>query len=128
MLRYDIEFPNIAGPNKVKKIDITVIDRNHNGLAIVHYISENLNIYPQLKPLFFIIKSLTCHYKLYDPKNGGIRTYAIIIMILSYLQSLGASFNNYTLGQHLLRFLFFFAFEYQYGYAPESELRQDVHL
>jgi DNA polymerase sigma len=94
MLRFDIELPNPHGSNsKMRKIDITVIDRNHNGLAIAHYISENLKVFPQLKPLFFTIKSLTYHFKLNDPKNGGIRTYGIIIMILSFLQTLGRSPN-----------------------------------
>ncbi len=46
-------------------------------------------MYPQLKPLFFVIKSLTYNYHLNDPKTGGIRTYAIIVMILSFLQTLG---------------------------------------
>lgn len=36
MLRLDIEFPYTNG--KTRKVDITVFDRNHNGLAITHYI------------------------------------------------------------------------------------------
>ena len=85
LLRLDIEFPYKG--SKPRKIDITVIDRSHNGPAIVHYINENLKLSPQLKPLFFVIKSLTYNFKLNDPKIGGIRTYAIIIMILSFLQN-----------------------------------------
>lgn len=56
-------------------------------MAIAHYISENIKMFPQLKPLFFTIKSLTYHFKLNDPKNGGIRTYALVIMIISFLQN-----------------------------------------
>jgi len=85
MLRLDIEFPHAHG--KIRKVDITVFDRNHNGMAIAHYISENIKIFPQLKPLFFTIKSLSYHFKLNDPKNGGIRTYALVIMIISFLQN-----------------------------------------
>jgi DNA polymerase sigma len=46
-----------------------------------------MKLSPQLKPLFFVIKALTYFFKLNDPKNGGIRTYAIVIMILSFLQN-----------------------------------------
>ena len=91
MLRLDIDFSPEKGntTSKIKRIDITVFDRNHNGPIIAHYISENMKIYPQLKPLFFVIKYLTYNYHLNDPKTGGIRTYAIIMMILSFLQTLG---------------------------------------
>ena len=85
-LRLDMDFFPY-NRSKYRKVDITVIDRNHNGLNIAHYITENLKLFPQLKPLFFVIKSLTYHFKLNDPKTGGIRTYGIIIMILSFLQS-----------------------------------------
>ncbi len=85
MLRLDIEFPHANG--KSRKVDVTVFDRNHNGPAIAHYINENLKVFPQIKPLFFTIKSLTYHFKLNDPKNGGVRTNAIIVMILSFIQN-----------------------------------------
>lgn len=99
MLRLDIELPHVS--SKTRKIDISVFDRNHNGMAIAHYISENMKIFTQLKPLFFTLKSLTYHFKLYDPKNGGIRTYALVIMIISFLQNeqmKGFNIENICLG------------------------------
>jgi hypothetical protein len=41
LLRLDLDFnPEKSNPNsKVKKIDITVFDRNHNGPIIAHYIN-----------------------------------------------------------------------------------------
>lgn len=47
-----------------------------------------MKMYPLLKPLFFSIKSLTVKYKLSDSKNGGIRTYAIIIMLIQFLRNI----------------------------------------
>lgn len=80
MIRAEIPIEN---SNKTRKIDMTIIDRNHNGRSIAHFVKEQLRIYPQLRPMFFTIKTLSYHFKLNDPKNGGIRTYAIIIMLLS---------------------------------------------
>lgn len=125
MLRLDIEFPHTHG--KIRKVDITVFDRNHNGMAISHYIIENIKMFPQLKPLFFTIKSLTYHFKLNDPKNGGIRTYALIIMIISFLQNeriKGCDILKISLGELLLKFFHFFGFEYQYGYGPAGDPRK----
>ena len=84
MIRAEI---SIESSQKTRKIDITIMDRNHNGRAITHYINEQLTAYPLLKPMFYIIKSLSHEYKLNDPKKGGIRTYAIIIMLLSRIVS-----------------------------------------
>lgn len=42
MIRFEIEVPSSGSySNKVqsRKFDITVIDRNHNGLSIAHYIT-----------------------------------------------------------------------------------------
>lgn len=93
-----------------------MLDSSHNGIQIVNYIQSHIKNIPQIVDLFFIIKSLTFNYKLHDPKNGGIRTYAIIIMILSFFQRVDTT-KIYNLGQLLMRFLYFFGYEYQYEYG-----------
>jgi DNA polymerase sigma len=79
-----LEIP-IERSSKNRKVDITVLDRNHNGKLIANFVRSQLSVYPDLKPLFYVIKTLSCHFKLTDPKNGGIRTYAIIVMLLSFI-------------------------------------------
>ena len=70
-----------------RKIDITILDINHNGKQHVMYVEQLLRMYNnQLRPLFFVIKKLSHCYKLNDPKNNGIRTYAIILMLALFLQ------------------------------------------
>ncbi len=103
---------------KTRKIDITVLDSSHNGLQIVAFIQNNLKSIPQLIHLFYVIKSLTYNYKLHDPNNRGIRTYAIVIMILSFFQRVDIT-QCFNLGQLLMRFLYFFGYEYQYEYGYE---------
>lgn len=87
-------------------------------MQIVTYIHSHIKMWPQLINLFYVIKSLTFHYKLHDPKNRGIRTYAIVIMILSFFQRVDIT-QIYNLGQLLMRFLYFFGYEYQYEYGYE---------
>lgn len=85
-------------------------------------------MFPQLKPLFFTIKSLTYHFKLNDPKNGGIRTYAMVIMIMSFLQNermKGIDILKISLGELLLKFFHFFGFQYQFGYGPAGDLKNE---
>lgn len=63
-----------------------------------------------MQAIYAIIKSLTYQYKLYDPKNGGIRSYAIFLMLLSFLQ---AHVEKST-AMRLLEFLYYFGYIYDY--------------
>ena len=83
------------------------------------YIKQLMNMYSALQPLFYVIKKLTHLHKLNDPKNNGIRTYAIILMLALFLQENG---NIHSLGELLLRFLYNFGYKHEYAYMSESEL------
>lgn len=98
----------VSDSGKIRKIDITILDRNHNGRAITIFILDQLKNYPKIHPIFFVIKNLSCGYKLNDPKNGGIRTYAIVIMLISCL----SKWKDSSLGKLLLDFLYYFGFYY----------------
>jgi DNA polymerase sigma len=61
-----------------------MMDRaNNNSRAISCFILDQKERYPILQPIFYVIKYLTYHYKLNDSKNGGLKTYALVIMLLS---------------------------------------------
>ena len=97
-----------------RKIDITILDINHNGKQHVMYVDQLLRMYSnKLRHLFFVIKKLTHCYKLNDPKNNGIRTYAIILMLALFLQE---NNSNDNLGDLLLRFLYKFGYNYEYEF------------
>lgn len=89
-----------------------MMDRNLNSRSISHFILEQKKICPILQPIFFTIKYLTYHYKLNDTKNGGLKTYALIIMLLSCI----AKWNEANTGKLLVDFLYYFGFYYEYQY------------
>ncbi len=102
---------------RARKIDITVIDKSHNGLETVQYINQYLKLIPEMQAIYIIIKSLTYQYKLYDPKNGGIRSYAIFLMLLSFLQT----HMETSTAQRLLQFLYYFGYIYEYEYPHQHQ-------
>lgn len=109
-----------------RKIDITILDMNHNGKQHVMYVEQLLHMYnKKLRYLFFVIKKLTHCYKLNDPKNKGIRTYAIILMLALFLQE---NNSNDNLGDLLLLFLFKFGYNYDYEYILEEEETMILNL
>lgn len=82
-----------------RKFDITIMDRNHNGQQHVMYISQLMHCYPYLQPIFYVIKKLSYTFKLNDPKQNGVRSYALILMIAYFLQEYQIDpTNNPTLG------------------------------
>lgn len=79
MLRLEVE-----GRGCSRVVHVTLLDRgNNSGRAISCFILEQKERYPILQPIFYVIKYLTYHYKLSEPKNGGLKTYALVIMLLS---------------------------------------------
>lgn len=106
------------GDSRPRNLHITVADRNQTGKAAVKYISEQLSIYSELRPMFLVLKSLTCHFRLNDQKNGGIRTYTLFIMLLSCI----LKWNSCNLGKLLIDYLFYFGFYYDlYELRPDQE-------
>lgn len=118
MIRAEIGVDNSS---KTRKVDMTVLDRSHNGRTIAQFVSEQLGNFPQLRPMFFAIKTLSYSFRLNDPKNGGIRTYAIIVMLLSRI----SSWNECKLGKLLLDFLYYFGFYYDYSFEYRGEGEND---
>ena len=62
------------------------------------------------------MKYLTACYKLGEPKNGGLRTYALIIMLLSRI----AKWNETNVAKFLIDFLYYFGYYYDYQYEMNT--------
>lgn len=72
-----------------RKIDITLRefkDSKHNGEACVELIRDYIKTYKVFKPLILVLKQLIYNAKLYDPYQGGISSYGLILMLVTYLQ------------------------------------------
>ena len=77
--------------------------------------------FPALQPLFYTVKKLTYYYKLNDPKNFGVRSYALVLMLALFLQD----YPSGNLGELLLGFFYKFGYSHEYEYVhnvsdPES--------
>ena len=71
---------------------------------------EYLARYPLSKPLYVLFRSLLHKSALDDPSQNGLKSVAIFLMVVAYLQH--AQEQNMTLGQLFINFLFF----YSYGF------------
>lgn len=69
-----------------KRVDITIQDGKHNGIKCVELVKKYLQTYEPLKYLVVAFKQLIYNSKLNDPYQGGLTSYALILMIVAFLQ------------------------------------------
>lgn len=89
----------------------------------VELIQKYLSVYPQLRPLVFVLKKFIYSTNIYDPYSGGLSSYGLILMIVAYLQNENrerktkapSDLNKApTIAEHLIGFLYFYGFKSNY--------------
>lgn len=65
-----------------KKVDISIFDSRHNGLACVDLVKEYLSFYPALKPIVLALKQYLYTLNLNDTYLGGLSSYGLILMVV----------------------------------------------
>ena len=68
-------------------IDISMSSENHFGLKTVTLVNEYLKEYKVLKPIILALKTLLKNGNLNDPYKGGLSSYGLILMVVSFIQS-----------------------------------------
>ena len=127
ILNYDTSFvENIKYLNKAKvpiikikttkeygniMIDITLQTKDHFGLKCVNLVKKLKKEYDTLEILLFPLKTMLKISELNDPYNGGLSSYALILMIvyfLEYQKKMKKEINKNKAGTLFYDFLFFY--------------------
>ena len=95
-------------------IDISIQDERHFGLQCVDLVKNFISQYESLKPLVLALKNILKQANLNDPYKGGISSYGLILMIVSFLQTQKRSGLDISVNQNNLGKLFFDCVNY-YG-------------
>ena len=103
---------------KSRKIDISILTPNNNGRQHAEYVKQFICMFPQIKPLFYVIKKLTYSYRLNDPLKFGIRSFAIFLMLIIFMQEP----HQDNLGGLLLKFLYKFGYACEYDYEDNGRM------
>jgi non-canonical poly(A) RNA polymerase PAPD5/7 len=67
---------------------ITPETENNKGLECIELINSYLKEYTILEPIIIALKTILKNANLNDPGTGGLSSYGLILMVVSYLQSL----------------------------------------
>ena len=68
-------------------IDISVENDKHFGLKTVELVKSYMKTYPVLEPIILALKTLLANGNLNNPYTGGLSSYGLILMVVSYIQS-----------------------------------------
>jgi DNA polymerase sigma len=97
---------------------------HHNGLECVSLVQEYLAENEIIEPLILVLKQLLKACQLNNPYFGGLSSYALFLMIVSYLQSheQARELSKVNLGRILINFLSF------YGSFDHENMGISCHL
>ena len=102
---------------RFKKIDITLQNPSHNGLDSVEIIRQYIELYEELRPLTFVLKTFIYSSNLADTYQGGLSSYGLILMIVALLQKehmLKKPDEKLMVSELLIKFLWFYGYEVDY--------------
>ena len=68
-------------------IDISIENEKHFGLKTVELIKSYLNTYSVLEPIILALKTLLNNGSLNNPYTGGLSSYGLTLMVVSFIQS-----------------------------------------
>ncbi|KAK0421743.1 hypothetical protein EV421DRAFT_1672300, partial [Armillaria borealis] len=99
-------------------VDIGV--NNTDGIHVAEMIKEYLAHMPELRPLALVMKGLLARSGFNDPAYGGLGSYAVVCMCISFLQ---INPPSESLGKVLTDMLYYYgvAFPYETSYISVTE-------
>jgi DNA polymerase sigma len=66
-------------------IDITLMTEHHNGILCVNLVKQFLKENQVIEPLILVLKQILKVWGFNEPYNGGLSSYALFLMIVSFL-------------------------------------------
>jgi len=101
-------------------IDISVESEKHFGLKTVGLVKSYLKAYSVLEPIILALKTLLNNGNLNNPYTGGLSSYGLILMVVSFIQSEidNEKYNEnspYILGETFLNILGHYGIFFDYN-------------
>lgn len=109
---------------------MSIQDSKHYGIKCVELVKSFLKEYEVLEPMVFALKNILKNANLNDPYTGGLSSYGLILLIVSFLQreiEHGNSIQISDLGSLFAKFVYYFGCDFEqnntvvYAYIPGEQ-------
>ena len=102
------------------KVDISINEKD--GVSAVGFIKQYKKLYPDMRIIVFILKCILKSRELNETFTGGISSYILSLLVISYFQESSKIKENENLRtwEHLLNFLELFSIKFNYKYVGIS--------
>jgi non-canonical poly(A) RNA polymerase PAPD5/7 len=101
------------------EINICIESKIHYGLKVVELIKSYIKEYSVLKPLTLALGAILEHANLNVSSTGGLTSYGLILMIVSFIQSQRENINfqneEYIIGKTFYEFLFHYGIKFDFN-------------
>ena len=96
---------------------------------MIDYIKESLILYPQLIDILYIMKRFLFNRKLNNSYQGGISSYSLFLLTLSYIKNF-KNFYDIPIGSFLIEYLNYYSnFDfYSYIIQPNKDNESEIYL
>lgn len=110
--------PLIKFVEKSTQISFDISFNKEDGVKQLKEVEKGLKIYPEMKYLIYILKCMLRQRELHETYQGGIGSFLLFCMILTFLRAFRKNLaaekrlnelENVTLGEYLLKFFEFYA-------------------
>ncbi len=105
--------------NLIIEINICIESEINNGLKVVELIKSYIKEYPVLKPLVLSLGTILKNANLNVPSSGGLSSYGLILMIVSFIQNQRESINDpykeYIIGKTFYEFLLHYGIRFDFN-------------
>jgi non-canonical poly(A) RNA polymerase PAPD5/7 len=99
-------------------LDVDICFDQTSGIHSSAFVKAKMQEWPELKPLVVLLKYFLRLRNLHEPFSGGVGSYALVIMTLSFLQMYEAynhgSEQSNDLGQLLFEFFYLYGVKFNY--------------
>ena len=86
-----------------------IVINREDGLKGLSLVMTMIELFPELRPIYFVIKAFLKYKNMHKPYKGGIGSFVLINMIVAYLQSHYKKGNKpLYLQDHIIKFFEFY--------------------
>ena len=119
------QVPIIQARHRKSGISIDLVIEREDGLQGLCLVVSLKEAFPELHPLYLLVKSFLCNKNVHKPWKGGIGSFVLINLITVYLQSIAKQETRKdNIGIHglVIGFLYFIGEEFQHRHVGLSIL------